>query len=366
MSEKLVYSEVMEDDAVVSAALELGAGEVAVVVASAGDNVFHAALDGARVVHGVDVSARQTAFSELKAAAAAALPWRDLAALVGSLEATAKQRAALLDKLPDDRVSAALGAEAETRAAALEHGLASCGTLAAFVAPLSAGLAEAVGAGALERILTEPDPAQRAQLWRERFEQPGVTDFLAAALNADTITGDLMPSAAFEQESAVPFHAFYLEALRRLVVEGDPTRNHFLHRLWRGRYPAPDAVPRYLGEANHARLQATLPAIEWHTADLTAFLSDQAAESVDAFNLSNVADWMDDEAHAALWSEVSRVAAPGARVFLRSFLADRPPHAAAGAWHADAAANAGRALADRVGYFARCELWRREGEPRTS
>lgn len=353
------YSEVMEDYAVFGPALAAGGGR-AVVISSAGDNVFHAALDGARHVFGVDVSPAQTDLCRLKEAAVQRLEWPELLELLGVVPASPERRVELLARLADCP-GAGRFAEPGTREVVLAHGLAACGKLAAFVAPLREGLTELVGAEALEQILDEGDRGAREALWDDRFERPEVIGFLAAALNRETISDSFIPAAAFDRMAEPEFHRFYHGVLRHRLVELDPRANFFLHRLWLGRFPSLDALPPYLLQENHRRLRERLGVISWHTCDAGELLATLPEASVDSVNLSNVLDWCDDDHHDALWSELDRVAAPGARLFLRSFLADRPPPAAVrGRWSTDPEESARMAAADRVGYYSRYELWVRD------
>lgn len=352
-----VYSEVMEDYSVISEALGLQQGEIAVVVSSAGDNVFNAALEGARHVFGVDISPLQIDFCRLKEAAIATLSWKELAELMGVEEATPERRLELLERLPLE------GPVAEFRRPGIadlftEQGLAGSGHLSAFVAPLRQGLQSIVGSDTLERILTERDRGVRERLWRESFESEGVLGFFGAALNEQTISGAFIPAWAFPRMSEKPFHVFYHRILKQRLVDSDPTSNYFLHRLWRGRFPSSEDLPPYLQRRNYAHLQESLSRITWHSADLFEFLRTLPVSSVHVFNLSNILDWSKDEHYRQLWEEVDRVAAPNARAFLRSFLSDRAlPETMAGRWRLAADRSPQMARAERVGYYSRYELW---------
>jgi S-adenosylmethionine:diacylglycerol 3-amino-3-carboxypropyl transferase len=350
------YSEVMEDYAVLADALQPREGDTVVAVSSAGDNVFNAALDPARHVFGVDVQPAQTALCRLKEAAVRELDWEGLAALLGALPAAPDARRELLERLPGELVDD-LCADPAVRANVEQHGLAACGQLAAFVAPLREGLLQLVGVGPMEAILTCGDPAERAARFDRHLDTPAVLELLAAGLNEQTISDAFIPASAWERMAETSFHRFYHGVLRHLLVEQDPRTNYFLHRLWLGRFPGPDAVPPYLRREHHARLRQRLDRISWHTADLASFLGTLPERSVDVLNLTNVLDWCADDHHDALWAQVDRVAAPGARVFLRSFLRERPlPPGLEARWPSEPARSVAMARADRVGYYARYEL----------
>lgn len=355
----LVYSEVMEDGDVVADALATRADETVVVVASAGDNVFRAALEPCSRVLGIDINPTQVEFCKLKHAAVRTLDWRAFAALVGVLPATPDERRAWLDGLDRGLVERALPDDA-ARYAAVDHGLVASGRLAFFVAPLREMLAKIVGADSLERIFVEPEREARAALWRNRFDTPAVDDLLATALNEHTIGDAFIPAWAFGRMAEPRFDRHYKRVLEHLFVDLNPARNPHLQRLWLGRYLGPESAQTYLLAARFTALRERSERIHWAVGDLSSVLGGLPPRSVHAFNLSNVLDWSDDAHYARLWSEIERVSARGARVFLRSFLAERAlPDSIAVRWRGDPRQSQRMRAADRVGYFSRWESWTR-------
>ncbi|QDU67417.1 DUF3419 family protein [Engelhardtia mirabilis] len=359
MSVRPAYSEVMEDHRGLSAAFGIESDETVVVVSSAGDNVFNAALDGARHVFGVDLVEAQTRLCRLKEAALRELSWVEFAGLVGSVPCGAEARAALLDRLPA-AVHRGLLDDPDLRGDIERFGLAGCGQLSAFLAPLREGLTGIVGAEPLAALLGESDRTRRTALFDEHLDTTAVHEFLALALNEHTIGNAFIPAAAWDRMAEPEFGAFYHRVLRHLTVELDPRENYFLHRIWRDSFPGTDAVPAYLRQEQYSLLLEQLDRITWHTADLGAFLATMPESSVDVVNASNVLDWCDDAGHDDLWQQMDRAAADGARVFLRSFLRPRPlPASIRERWTMDVNLAADLASADRVGYFSRYELWTR-------
>ena len=57
---------------------------------------------------------------------------------------------------------------------------------------------------------------------------------------------------------------------------------------------------------------------------MTATLAERPAASLDGFVLLDAQDWMTPEQLAALWTQLGRTAAPGARVIFRTAAADSP------------------------------------------
>jgi S-adenosylmethionine-diacylglycerol 3-amino-3-carboxypropyl transferase len=128
--------------------------------------------------------------------------------------------------------------------------------------------------------------------------------------------------AFFRHVENPSFARHFRELARHALTEVPVASNYFLHQMLTGAYPAgvPGGVPPYLsadGAAAVAARRARLVAVD---ADVTSYLRTRPAASVDCFALSNVAEWMTAEGVDALFAEVARTAAPGARLCFRNFV----------------------------------------------
>ncbi len=77
-------------------------------------------------------------------------------------------------------------------------------------------------------------------------------------------------------------------------------------------------LPPYLSRANFAAVRARADRISVYNASFTDFLAAKPAGSVDRYVLLDAQDWMNDEQLNALWAEITRTAAPGARAVFRT------------------------------------------------
>ena len=64
--------------------------------------------------------------------------------------------------------------------------------------------------------------------------------------------------------------------------------------------------------------------VETHLASMTDFLAKQPERSFDGYVLLDAQDWMNEEQITALWEQITRTAAPGARVIFRTAGPDSP------------------------------------------
>src|SRR5690606_12921993 len=100
----------------------------------------------------------------------------------------------------------------------------------------------------------------------------------------------------------------------------------------------PDApLPLYLQHGHFAALRSRIDRLHFVNRSLTDFLAAKPGGSVDRFVLLDAQDWMTDFQLNELWTEITRTAAPGARVVFRtaaepSLLPDRVAESTLSRW----------------------------------
>jgi S-adenosylmethionine-diacylglycerol 3-amino-3-carboxypropyl transferase len=114
--------------------------------------------------------------------------------------------------------------------------------------------------------------------------------------------------------------ARFEHVLTELPIRG----NYFWHLAVLGRLPA-EALPPYLRAENFELLKERVNGLRWITGRLEDYLASQDAGSVDAFNLLDIFDWMDEAHFTETLSNVLRVASKGGRILYRSGCERRDP-----------------------------------------
>jgi S-adenosylmethionine-diacylglycerol 3-amino-3-carboxypropyl transferase len=120
--------------------------------------------------------------------------------------------------------------------------------------------------------------------------------------------------------------ADFAEHSRRLaehaLTEVPVADNYFLHQMLTGRYPVdePSGVPPYLSESGMRVVANGRGRLTLVDGNVSAYLRTLPDRSVDGIALSNIAEWMTPPEVRALFAEVERVAASGARVVFRNFV----------------------------------------------
>jgi S-adenosylmethionine-diacylglycerol 3-amino-3-carboxypropyl transferase len=120
-----------------------------------------------------------------------------------------------------------------------------------------------------------------------------------------------------------PSFAAHFRALLEHALCDVPVRNnYFLHQMLAGSYPtqAAEGVPPYMDRTRREILRTRLDRLQLVDGGYAEYLATCEDASVDAFAMSNICEWLDDNAIDALFEQVARVAKPGARVVFRNFV----------------------------------------------
>ncbi|GHC75122.1 DUF3419 family protein [Limoniibacter endophyticus] len=140
--------------------------------------------------------------------------------------------------------------------------------------------------------------------------------------------------------------------------------NYFAWQAFARRYAEPGEakLPPYLEAENFETIRAHADRVHIHHLNFVELLQQKPANSVDRYVLLDAQDWMTDDQLNTLWNEITRSAAPGARVIFRTA---NEPSLLPGRVDADTLAqwryfeNASRAFgaADRSGIYGGFHLY---------
>jgi S-adenosylmethionine-diacylglycerol 3-amino-3-carboxypropyl transferase len=153
------------------------------------------------------------------------------------------------------------------------------------------------------------------------------------------------------------------DRLRRLACDFDLADNYFARQAFgRGYGEGAGALPPYLTAAGHEAVRRGVADADVVLRSLTDYLAGQPRGSVDRFVLLDAQDWMTDDQLAALWSEITRTAAPGARVIFRTaaaptLLPGRVPDAILDRWRYEAETSAALHARDRSAIYGGFHLY---------
>jgi S-adenosylmethionine-diacylglycerol 3-amino-3-carboxypropyl transferase len=324
---RLRYANCWEDADVLGRALGPLEGARCLSIASGGDNTFALLARGAAHVLAVDLSPAQIALLDLKRAAFERLDHPALLAFLG-VRPSHDRRAVYAVLRP--RLDEPSRRYWDGCLRSIEGGVVHAGRLEAyfrlfrrFVLPLVHRRAT------VEAVLAPRSREQRERFHRERWD----TWTWRAACHAffsRPVMARLGRDPEFFRHARGPVAAPILERARHAFTALSPGTNPYLRYILTGNFG--DALPDYLLPEHHGVIRRRLDRLELRQAPVEAVLEALPAASVDAFNLSDVAEYMDLAAYHRLLEHIRRVAAPGARLAYWNLLAPRSRPEAMGGW----------------------------------
>ena len=322
----LVYNTCWEDPAVDRLALDIGADDSMLVIASAGCNVLDYALTGPRRIHAVDANPRQNALLELKLAGIRRLDFESFFAVFGRgfhprfrevyCDVLRGELSPFARKFWDKRADWF----GNPRGSFYYHGLS--GFVARLfraylrVCPrLSEGIAALFEARSLDDQRHVYDTRVRPLIWT-----PSVNWTLSRQMTMSLLGVPHPQRREVQEQHAGGVAGFVRDCVEYVFRQLPVWTNYFWSVYVRGCY-SEGCCPEYLKRDNFSALKAGLvERIHVHTSTVTEFLQ-ATDERISKFVLLDHMDWMGSyypEALAEEWFCILRRATPDARIIFRS------------------------------------------------
>ncbi|MFI5306330.1 MAG: DUF3419 family protein [Polyangiales bacterium] len=298
------------------------AGKRVFCVTASGGRVLSLLVERPKSITAVDLNPAQSALLELKIAAMRELDHDGYLRFLGIRDdAQRLQTYARVRK----RLSPAAQDLFDSAKTAVERGILFQGNLERYLrrAAIVMRLARPLG---LHRLLDATDlDAQRA--FMDRLETPlyrAVTQTLARRSILMRFSGD--PGFFRYLPPELPLHLRIYDRIHGYMRQNLLRENALLQLVFFGRYVWEPALPIYLHADSFAAVKAALAdvSVKIVTATVEDALREAGPAAFDAFSLSDISSYLDDDAHRRLFEHVIEAAAPGARVCSRSVLHHRP------------------------------------------
>lgn len=324
----MVYPQIWEDPRVDLEALEIGPESRIITIASGGCNVLNYLTANPARIYAVDLNETHVALLNLKLGAVSHLP--NHSTFFRFFGGGADWRNA---RLYDDELAPHL--DAATRAYWEGRDISGRRRITRFARNFYRFglLGRFIGAGHLAARMLGADPrtimqAKTRSEQREIFEtqiKPLFDKKIVkwATSNRASLFGLGIPPAQYDalcDHGARPMAEVLSERVERLACDFDLKDNYFAWQAFARRYPnaGEGPCPPYLEKDHFMALRARAGRVYVQNDNFIHFLSRQAAQSLDRYVLLDAQDWMDDDTLNALWREITRTAAPGARVIFRT------------------------------------------------
>ncbi|WP_315923895.1 DUF3419 family protein [Mesorhizobium sp. SP-1A] len=324
----LVYPQIWEDPEIDMEAMALGEGHRIVTIASGGCNILAYLTRSPARIDAVDLNTAHIALNRMKLAALRHLPSQaDLFRFFGA--AGNRHNSAAYDRFLAPNLDKATrhywerrNWRGKRRIELFDGNFYHSGLLGLFIA-VGHRAAKLHGVDPA-RIMQAGDISAQRRFFEEKLAPIFDRRLLKwATARKSSLFGLGIPPAQYDAliTSGDGSMASVLKARLEKLACGFPLKdNYFAWQAFARRYPAPGeaALPAYLEKQNYALLKANVDRVALRHANMIDFLAAKDAGSVDRFVLLDAQDWMSDAQLNALWTEITRTAAAGARVIFRT------------------------------------------------
>ncbi len=344
------YAQCWEDSRLLTAALK-PQDRNCLSIGSAGDNSFALLANGASTVTAVEMNPAQIACIELRRSAYLTLDHADFLELIGSRPSS--RRHVIYQACRPGLPSTARDFW-DSIPAAIEWGIGSAGKFENYFAMFrNIVLPLAHSGNRVKSLLVQRSPTER-----ERFYN-GIWDnrrwrWIFQLFFSRTVMGALGRDPEFFRYVEGSVADRILMRTRHALAVLDPSENPYLHWILTGTHG--EVLPEALEEKNFNQIRNALTENRFEVAhgSLEELLEQQPARRYDAFNLSDIFEYMSKINTAALLEKIADAANPAARLAYWNMLAPRSRPDTLAARLYSCAADAERLFAeDRAFFYSR-------------
>ena len=310
------YAQVWEDADTLLPALRISSDDVVVSVASAGDNVLALLTADPKRVVAYDISAAQLECLRLRICAFRSLSHEELLELSGSSKSGRRQ--ALLDRVL---------AEAEPNTAEFwdhrrddvnRYGFAGVGRFEGYLRTFRRWILPLVHSRRTVRGLLVPkDAVARCRYFDERWNS-WRWRVLVATFFSRRVMGRLGRDPAFFDHVSESVSDHVARRTAHALTKLNPADNPYLSWILMGGHRG--ALPCYLRPENFRAIRARLERVEIRQGEIGGANWNEAA---DAYNLSDIFEYMDRDVFERVYDRIVSKARPGARLAHWNMLAPR-------------------------------------------
>ena len=313
------YAQCWEDADVLLDALNIESGDVCLSIASAGDNALAMLARSPGRVIALDLSPAQLACVELRVAAWRALEHGELLELIGS---TPSARRDELYRRCRAQLSPEVRAFWDTQSEEIARGIGGAGKFERYFAMFRNRVLPLVHSRRkVERLLRGGALAEREAFYQAEWDtwrwqglfRVFFSRFVMGRLGRDPEFFKYVEGSVAER---------ILARTRYALTALDPSVNPYIQWILTGRH-AMTALPYALRPENFEAIRANLDRLEWRQQSVEAFLDECGAGAIDAFNLSDIFEYMSPEGTHRLLDRLARAGRPGARLAYWNMLAER-------------------------------------------
>lgn len=312
------YAQCWEDADILLEGLNLRPGAVCLSIASAGDNSLSLlARQPARVV-AIDMNPSQLACLELRVAAYRTLDHPGLLELIGSRPSTRRRELYA-------RCRPALATAArdfwDARGAEVDRGIGGAGKFERYFQTFRERVMPLIHSRPMiDRLLAGGTRSEREAFYDQEWDT-WRWQLMFRMFFSRFVMGRMGRDPSFFRFVQGSVAARILSRSRHALTVLDPAENPYLQWILTGSHPA--ALPFALRPENFDAIRQNLDRLEWHHGPLEEFLDRTPPGTFDAFNLSDIFEYISEPSYHRLLEQLIRAGRPGARLAYWNMLADR-------------------------------------------
>jgi len=325
----LVYPQIWEDPDVDMQALALGPDDRMIAIASGGCNILSYLTSDPKEIIAVDLNQAHVSLTRLKLAAAKNLPSYDVFYRFFG-EADEADNVTVYQRFLRDRIDSDTRSYWERRdwtgrkrITLFSRNLYRYGLLGNFIG-IGHFAARLYGIDLKELTRKQSIAEQNTYfdtMIAPLFDKPLVRWATSKKLS---LYGLGIPPAQYEALAGASGDGQMANVLRqrlkRLACGFSMSDNYFAWQAFGRRYSADKSgpLPPYLKRRHFSEINRRADRVSVHNRSFTDHLAREPDESMNAYVLLDAQDWMTDAQLNALWAQITRTAAPGARVIFRT------------------------------------------------
>ncbi len=315
---KIRYAQCWEDADVLLEALDIQPGQSCLSIASAGDNTLGMLAKNPGRVVAVDVNAAQLACLELRVAAFRALSHRELLEFIGSSPST---RRGVLYARCRPELSAAVRRFWDSRPHVIAGGIGAAGKFERYLSIFRQCVLPLIHSRpTVEKLLTPKNHEQQRDFYTDTWDT-WRWRLLFRVFFSRVLVGRMGRDPQCFRYVEGNVSTRILERMRRALSDPNATASSYLEWILTGRQRR--SLPFALRPENFDLIRRNLNRLEWRCEPIEQFLAEADSHSVDAFNLSDIFEYISSESYRRLLESLVRVGRPGARLVYWNMLAPR-------------------------------------------
>jgi len=314
----LRYAQCWEDADILLEALNIQPGCTCLSIASAGDNTLAILSKDPRKVLAIDRNPAQIAALELRVAAFRELEHAELLALIGSVESHNR-----IDLYQRCRQHLSKDAREywDHCPKLIEAGSGVAGRLESYLRIFRTQVLPLIHTRhSIDQLLAKKPSSERLRFYESEWNSVRwrvLFRIFFSRVLMGRLGRDPRLFRYVQGQVAEPL----LERMRYAMTELDPSTNPYLRWIFKGQH-RDGALPFALRHENFEAIRAHLDRLQWQCCSLEKFL-ESSTDTFDAFNLSNIFEYISVENYERLLRLLVRAAKPNARLAYWNLLVPR-------------------------------------------